>query len=336
MLSNEAQFPFIDVTANGLPVLGVVDLEITNDSFMGADRYRLTAALDVSGYNIWSSNAIDIQIGVGLNGGVKTFIVGPVDTVEVDVGRSLLHVEGRDLTARFIEARTQETFQNQTASEIAIELASRRGLAANITSTTLLVGRDFGGDHSGVTLDQHSSVTTEWDLLVKLAVGEGFDVWVNGGSLNFGPPQASAMPLVLNPSQCVSLSLHRTLALCGRLQVDVKSWDCRAQAGVSGLATAGATGDISRNYVVIQPNLTATAATRVAQRVLSQMTQNARTIYVEMPGDITTEPRQTLVLADTGTDFDGTYVITSVERRLSFERGFEQTLQARIPRWITS
>jgi hypothetical protein len=82
--------------------------------------------------------------------------------------------------------------------------------------------------------------------------------------------------------------------------------------------------------------MNAAAARVLAARVLDQMMSHARTITLEMPGDLTTMPRMTLILADTGTDFDNSYVISSVERRISFQHGFTQTVQARSPYWTTS
>jgi phage protein D len=327
--------PAVSVLANGTLVEGVVDVEVSSDSFMGANRYRLSVALDASGYDVWAGNAIDLQISMGLDGNWQSLIIGPVDRVRIDVGARLIHVEGRDLTARFIEARTQETFENRTSSEVATLLAQRRGLAANIVSTSSLVGRDFGGDHAGITLDQYCSVTTEWDLLAKLADAEGFDVWVEGETLNFAPPLASQTATIITPYDCVAVQLERVTTLCGDLQVSVKSWDCRGQQAISQKAGAATNGNTSREYVLIRPNLTAAAAADLANRTLTQMTQNARVVTLEMAGDLTANPRQTLQLADTGTDFDGIYILTSVERRLSFDHGFSQTLQARTPPWTT-
>ena len=64
------------------------------------------------------------------------------------------------------------------------------------------------------------------------------------------------------------------------------------------------------------------------------MSQQERCIAIDMPGDLTTQPRELAVRwSETGTDFDGIYVITAVERRMSFHEGFTQTLEARIPPW---
>jgi hypothetical protein len=81
--------------------------------------------------------------------------------------------------------------------------------------------------------------------------------------------------------------------------------------------------------------MTSDAAQGLANRIVALMAQQGRVIIIEMPGDLTTTPRDSLAIADTGTDFDGLYMITSVERRMSFEHGFSQTIEARIPPWTT-
>ena len=330
---NDVRLPEISVLSNGIPVDGVVEVEISKNSFLGADRFRLSVAVNASGYEIWTANAIEIDISLGLNGSWENFILGPVDRVSVEIESGLIHIDGRDLTARFLDARTQESFENQTASDIAMLLASRQGLTGNITPTTTFVGRNFDGDYSRTTLDQYSGATTDWDLLVKLAALEGFDVWVDRNVLNFCLPAPDLAPLLLTPADCRSLHLERSLNLSDGLQVVVKSWDCRAQTAVVQSAQSSGMTAAGRTYVVVKPNLSQLAAATLAGQILAQMSQNSRTIRFERPGTLSSRPRQTLVLANTGTDFDATYVVTSVETRLSYAHGFTETVEARIPPW---
>ena len=270
-----------------------------------------------------------------MDGDWQELIRGSVDRIELDVGAGLIHADGRDLTARFMEARTQETFENQTASDIAQLIALRRGLVPNVSPTTTFIGRDYGGDHSQVTLDRYSTLTTEWDLLAKLAINEGFDVWVDGQTLNFMAPTAGYAPLTVRPYDCQSLRLDRALALSSGLEVIVKSWDCRAQASVIQAASMGA-GSYTQSYVLMKPNLTEYEAAELAQRALAEIAQNARIITLEWPGELLVKPRQRLSLLGSGTDFDGLYTVTSVERHISFEHGFTETIQARTPPWTAS
>ncbi len=329
---SDARAPQVSVLVNGQAIPGIIDVEVDANNHLAADRYRLRASLTATGYAIWTGDTLDVEIRAGIGGAWSSLIYGEVDRLEFDVGRGLVHVEGRDLTSRFIEARTQESFENLTASDIAGLLAARRGLVPVITPTTAVIGRDYQSSYSRTTLDQHARATTEWDLLIRLAEGAGFDVWVEGQSLYFAPPDQTASTLLLTPGDCLSVRLERLLSLSGGVSVSVKSWDCRGQTGV--LQTASSTSDgAPRSYVVVRPNLSSDAAQAEAQRLLTQMYQHERGVCIEMPGDLTTQPRDILVLAETNTDFDGIWTITGVERRVSFDGGFVQTLEARLPSW---
>ncbi len=331
MPSNELRSPQIQVLANGASVDGVLDIVVSNSNYLGADRYSLTASLSASGYTTWATDPIQLEILAGLDGAWQSLMLGVVDRLEFDLARQEVRVEGRDLTALFMAARTQESFENQTASDIATTLAGRQGLIAAVTPTTALVGRNFQNDHARTTLDQYGGVTTQWDLLIRLAEFASFDVWVSGQTLNFAPPDQAASPLVLAVEDCLSVELERVPALGSGFAVNVKSWDCRGQIAVTQTAGSGSPG-----YVVVRPNMTADAAQDLAERMLVQMSQQARCVRIEMPGDLTTMPRGTLRLMNTGTDFDDLFVITDVERRLSYRHGFLQTVQARIPPWTIS
>lgn len=331
MASSEVRAPSALVFSNGVKVPGLLDVEIGQNSFLAANRYRARFSLSASGYGIWSGDDIELDIRFQLGGAETSMIVGPVDRVAVDPARGEVLVEGRDLTAGFIEARTQENFENQTSSGIATILAARQGLVPAVTPTSTLVGRNFQNDHAQTTLDQHARVTTEWDLLTRLAEHEGFDVWVQGRVLYFAPALAVEPALIVTPQNCLSMRLERTLSLSSNVSVAVKSWDCRGAQAIVQTANGGDGG--TANYVMVRPNMTADAAQSLAQRIFVQMSQQARCIEIEMPGDLTTLPRAALAVAGTGTDFDGVYVVASVERRLSFEHGFTQTLEARVPPW---
>ncbi len=333
MASSNARAPEVLVLVNGQMLPGIIDVEINANNHLAASRFCLSVALDACGYAVWMGDSFMVEIKVGLAGGWASLIYGAVDRLDVDVGRGLVRADGRDLTSRFIAARTRESFENQTASEIATTLAARHGLQAAITATTNLVGRNYRSGHSRVTLDQHARSTTEWDLLIRLAEGEGFDVWVEGQVLNFAPPDQMANNLLLAPSDCMAVRLRRLLMLSGGLEVSVKSWDCRGQKAVVQTAISATGTGGAGSYVVVRPNLTDEAAQAMAQRLLTQMSQHERCISIEMPGDVTTKPRDLLTLVDTGTDFDGAWTITEVERRIDFQQGFVQVLEARLPAW---
>ena len=333
MASSEARAPQVRVLVGGVAIPGVIDVAVSSNNHLAANRYRVRASLTATGYAIWTGDSLDVEVQVGVDGAWSSLIYGEADRLDFDVGRGEVNVDGRDLTSRFIEARTQETFENRTASDIATLLAARRGLMAAVTPTTAIVGRDYQSDTARVTLDQHARTTTEWDLLIRLAEGEGFDVWVVGQTLYFAPPDQTASIVQLTPTDCLSVRLERLLTLSGGLEVSVKSWDSRGQMAVVQTATSVSGLGEPRRYVVVRPNLSADAAQAVAQRLLIQMSQHERGLVIEMPGDLTTQPRDILTLSGTNTDFDGFWTVTGVERRVSFGGGFVQTLEARLPAW---
>ncbi len=132
----------------------------------------------------------------------------------IDPALGLVHLDGRDLTTSLIETRTQETFANRTASEIATLLAGRHSLTAQVVPTTTPVGRYYQDEHDRITLDQFSHATTEWDLLVFLARQESFDVFVQGQSLYFQPAtQPTDIAMAVRPGDLIDLKLERSLTL---------------------------------------------------------------------------------------------------------------------------
>jgi phage protein D len=107
-----------------------------------------------------------------------------VDNLDYDAEHGTINVDGRDLSAYLIASKVQETFQNQTSSQIAQTLAARHGLIADVTPTTTLVGRYYQIDHEQIGAGDFTRATTEWNLVFILAQYENFDVWVTGSTLN--------------------------------------------------------------------------------------------------------------------------------------------------------
>jgi len=178
------------VLANSVVLGGVLEANVSSNSHYAADRFRLRAALSSVGPEVLSASDLRIEICIGVDTGFRSLIVGLADHVDIDAVRGTVEIEGRDFSAGLIETRIQQTFSNQTASEIASGLAQGQGLAAQVAQTTTPVGRYYQSEHDQVALDQFCRATTQWDLLVFLAQHEGFDVWVSGSTLFFQPATA--------------------------------------------------------------------------------------------------------------------------------------------------
>lgn len=268
----------------------------------------------------------------------QSLIQGHADSVALDPVRGRVKIAGRDLTAAFMESKTQDAFANQTSSDIAAILADRHGLATSITPTTTPVGRYYQNEHDRITLNQFSRAITEWDLLVFLARQEGFDLFVQGTTLFFQPPSDQLVPaFVVQPSELTDLQLRRSLTLARDIQVTVKSWNSRQQTAFTQTASAqgprGSNGSglppgKPQRYILVRPNLTPDQALQLAQRVLTELTQHERVVDLGMPGELTLTPRDQLLLTGTNTDFDQVYYVDSIERSLD-HAGFRQRVRAR-------
>jgi phage protein D len=340
----------LQLLANGQVVACAIAAEVLSNNYYAADRFSATVGLRLDrriDASFWASEVdILLEVRISLDGGSSytSLIQGEVDNVAIDSTLGLVHLDGRDFTASLIEARTQETFANRTASEIASILAKRHDLTSYVSVTSTPVGRYYQSEHDRITLDQFSRATTEWDLLVFLAQHEGFDVFVAGQSLYFQPTTlAGHLAVSLRPEDVTDLRLERSLTLARDIEVVVKSWNSRQNSAFVQRARASCLGggsggsDTAQYYVVVQPNLIPDDALKLAQRKLAELTRHERTVRIAMPGELALSPRSMISLGGTGTDFDQTYYIDVIERRFQPGGGFTQTILATntSPRTVT-
>lgn len=334
--------PRLRLIANGQIIPGAMEAEVVSNNYYSADRFSASVALGADpwvGASYWSSETdIFVDIQFSLDGGTSftSLVQGAVDNVSIDPSFDVVRLHGRDLTAALIEARTQETFANRTASEIAALLAERHNLSPRVSPTTTPVGRYYQSEHDSITLNQFSSSTTEWDLLAFLARQEGFDVFVQGTELYFQPATPVTEPAIsLRPQDVLDLKLERSLTLARDIEVIVKSWNSRQNSAfVQRARAAGRRGirsaDVQpQRYVFVQPNLTPDGALNLAQRKLAELTRHERCIRIEMPGELKLTPRSAIALDGTGTEFDQTYYVDVIERRLRHDAGLKQHIRAR-------
>jgi hypothetical protein len=300
--------PRLRMLANGFPLQGVVRAEVSANNHYASDRFSAIIALGTDPRRTaayWAAEPdilVDIQFSLDAGASFKSLIIGAIDSISIDPVIGEVRLDGRDLTAPLIETRTQETFANRTASEIAILLATRHNLTPAVTDTTAPVGRYYESEHDRITLGQFSRATTEWDLLVFLAQQEGFDVFVTGTELHFQPTNpAPDVNRIIHASDVINLHLERSLTLARDMEVTVKSWNSRDQKAFTQTARAtkrggsvqqgiGRSGPPQR-YVFVRPNLTQQDALKLAQQKLAELTRHERVLHATMPGELTLSPR---------------------------------------------
>lgn len=335
MPGSEARQPRLAVTLNGQIVDSVFSAEIESNGFLCADRFSLNAAFSSSNAAQWSGAPLQVEIQLGTDGQWTSLITGNADEVAIDPIHATVALCGRDLTALFIDSQIDQSFENQTSSNIVTALANRHGLQASVTPTQALIGRYYQSGRTRTTLAQHARATTQWDLLCWLAQIEGFDIWMTGGTVNFQPSGGSNSALSIAPTDCINLQMRHALDIAGGVSVTVKSWDSVAQNAVVQSASNGLY-NANTSRTLIRPNLSSDEAKGLATRLVSQISSHERTVNFDMPGDVSTAPRSIMTLSGTGTDFDGQYRISSVGRRISFTGGFTQSIEARSIAWTAS
>lgn len=321
--------PRLQVLVNGAPLPSAQEAVVTSTGAFGSDLFSVRAAVD-AGSAHWAASTqinVDVRISLSVGGGFVGLVQGMADAVAIDPLNGVLTLEGRDGSAALMETRTQETFANQTASEIAAVIAARHGLAADVQPTSAPVGRYWELEHDRLTLASAARTMTEWDLLVTLAQLEGVSLWISQGALHFRQPSLPVMELPI--AALTSLRLERALTLAGDLSVTVRSWHSRAGAGCTAVAKTSRGAATSRSYVFVVPNLDQVAAENVARRRLDELSAHELRFEAEMPGELSLTPRGQVRLTGTGTAFDALFTIDEIERRLSVSHGFSQIVRGR-------
>lgn len=350
MTPGAVRVPKLGLRLGGKHVAGCVSVEVQSNSHYQADTWRAELALNAPGGRTLATWGADDLVGqlftvlMGLDGDVRPMIVGEADKIEIQPERGTVSASGRDLTARLIDHRIQEAFQNKTASEVATILAQRRGLTPKVTATTTPVSRYYQTDHDQVSHDQNSKSGTEWDLLTKLAQFEGFDCYVSGTELHFekAVDPAKAEPWGVHwdgsakRSQVVNLRLDRSLTLAKDVLVEVRSWSSargrgftkRSPKGKGGGGTGGGKNGPAQRFTFRYPNLTEDQAQKKADQLRADISKHERTLSFDCPGNLDLTARDVLAVSGVG-GWDQRYFVASVTRRVSMDGGFPMTVSAK-------
>jgi hypothetical protein len=322
---------------------GLMRASVLSTNDFSADSYSLTFALGDETFTnavFWStvSSAL-IEIGAvsspGSDACYQTLITGNADTIEIDLIRRTVGVEGRDLSSRLVDSYRQQDFVNQTASEIAATIAVSQGLIPVVSPTVGIIGRYYGDGFTRLSLGQFSRSQSDWDLIVQLARENDFDTFVQGSSFYFQPTNGfSGSPIPVAPQDVQRMRIHRNLGVSAGIAAQVQSWnsqDMMAYHGASygdGLNNEVGQERINQRFLFLGRNFTPTQASEYASRCLSELSRLANVLTFEMPWDMAFAPRATLLLLNSGTAFDATFKIEAVERVFSSTTGSTQLVRA--------
>jgi hypothetical protein len=325
---NNLRAPRVSVLADGMPLGGVESIEVSANDHRAADRFvvRLAAPLSVAGELAANGMVLDLRVSVDAVPGWTSLIQGAPDLIEADPLRGTVTVHGRDLSARFIDAPISELFANMTASEIVEALAARHGIPVQAVATAGLAGRQFQDGRAELGLNRSAAALSQWDMMTGLAESEGYDLFMDGGTLCFRPAE-DAGSVMLTPGDCLQLRLSLAPALADPL-VLVRTWDARlGEARDYTLGGGGKTGGggQARRHVLVRPNLGQSDGKRLAKTTRASLLRHARTATLRMPADAVITARHSVMLSGAGM-FDGRYDVGEISRTLDVESGFTQRL----------
>lgn len=294
---------------------------------------------DGFGLDFWggdtSSVMVDLQLGFLDDGDdvdavpsqMDSLLTGEVDDVDVDPLTGIISVTGRDLTGRLIDNKVSETWPDRTASQIVTDLAGKAGLTPKVTATKIPVGKYAKGQYNALGRD-----VPIWDLISSLADAEGFDAYMKGSTLYFGPTQVDdgeAMTITVKDGDIVEanvedLKLKRSLTLAKDITVTVISYSpskktpIKAVAKRQGSAKSGSTsfrtGKTSQNYTIRKPGLTQQRAQDLAQKTLADLSRHERTISATLIADTSTQSRSKATVSGTNSGWDTDYFVDTVTR----------------------
>ncbi len=337
---------FLKIAGKQTPLL---TFHVLNNSHFQCDTFDFDIAAfnqpDGFGLEYWGAESLKgVQIEI-LSGflepgqgnhdippNLKSEIMGEVDDVDASLARGIRHVSGRDLTRRLIDNKIAKTWPDHTASQIVTDLAGQVGLTPDVMATKTPVGKYASGAYSRISRD-----VPMWDLITGLAREEGYDAYVSGSTLHFGPAQsdteASFDVMVSRNGKPLTLSvlevhLKRSLTLAKDITVTVLSYApskkqpikavARRQGAAKSASTSFRTGSTSQNYTIRKPGLTPQQATELAQKTLQDLSRHERGLEYDLSYDAELTSRRKTRLFGTQTDWDTSYFIDTVTRTYSF------------------
>lgn len=358
--TSQARRPRGIVRVDGVPIT-FKSFEVMNKSHFSADTWRVEiepwSQPENLGFDFWADIGPGVQIEIlmgflasqadvaGAPAGPVSLIVGQVDDIEPELLSGKLAISGRDLSALLIDTKTSNKYPDHTSSDIVTQLAQQVGLSTNVTPTTTPAGQF--ADNAYASLSRSIPM---WDIIVFLAQQEGFDAYVTGSTLYFGPPQAEtdASPFSIFvgrdtagrvQSNARVLKLPRSLTLAQDISVTVLSHGVASAEVVKATATragkfavrssASKAAQTEQSYVIRKPNLSQEQAQLLANSLLADITSHERVMEATMEGDESLSVRRQAKISGTGTSFDTSYFIDRITRTYSVSGGFDMTIHGK-------
>jgi phage protein D len=333
----------IDGTALPADMAGLLASAIVDDSLRLPDLFSLRfrdpdhSVVSKSSVKIGSLLTIAVMTADGQT--PQPLIQGEVTALEVefDAVGTFTVIRGYDQAHRLFRGRRSETYTQVTASDAVTTVARRAGLKVGQVQSTSTVF-----DH----VSQAGS--NDWDFLDGLARDIGYEVAVQDGALNFGPPKSAATaptatrstsedPLVLEQGRDL-LRFRAVVTSAEQVkEVEVRGWDIASKAALKSTHAAATTSaqlnganpaDLAHafgdpTYVATDVPYRTQAEVDSAAAALAEQIAGA---FAEFEGVARGNPKlragQAISIDNLGAPFDGKYTITTSRHHYDADTGY--------------
>jgi len=257
---------------------------------------------------------------------------GQVAAMEPEFGKNgcSIAVRAYDKSHTLNRARKTRTFQQVSASDMVKKIAGESGLSPQATSTDVV--HEFF----------QQSNETDWNFLWRLALMHDYEVVVSDTKLQFRPANAaSGAPVSLRWQENLISYRPRMSGVQQPTTVNVRAWDPKAKANVSGSATSPTTssqagvqrskvaGDLGGGTTFVTDRVAASSseANAIAKSTLTRMAD----AFYEADGVAFGNPKikagTKVKIEGVGQKFGGTFTVTSSTHSYRGASGYQTSFQ---------
>lgn len=320
--------PLALVVINGAPI-APESVSVTQSRDKNSDTFHADVPMAMVG-NLGADN-ITAQVYMGNDGDASTLMFdGYVDASTYAFERGVVSLSGRDKVKKMIDKKTRKDWKNKQPHEVVQELGGAAGLSVQASSVGEKLGKIYQIDFKSFMHD-----VSDWSMVQKIADHFGMECFASVGKLFFqemGQSQGAFTVQYVPPTPYsyadgtfITLSGSNNHVVKGGATVKVSSWNHKQKQANSASAGSGTT---LYNYSV--PGISQSQAQRIANKKHKEHTSHGKTISTSMPGDTSVNATIDLVVSGTGTDFDDTYQIQTVEHSMSAGEGYRMNISAKI------
>lgn len=271
---------------------------------------------------------LELKLGFGFT--PPTVFKGEITALEPEFSpgqASTLTVRAYDLSHRLLRAQNTRAYQKQKDSQIAQTIATAHSLGCQAQDSKVV--------HEYVL--QHNQ--TDLAFLQERAARIGYEVFVSGEVLHFGPPQRRpGPPIVLELGAALIEFAPRLSTAATSRSYQVRGWDPKRKQPIVGKAAgAGASPAINRPAPASHArgeygSVTLPVASKAEADMIARAQHDARGLsYITGAGLCLGEPAlrvgETVVIAGVGARFSGTYYLTSITHSYAPSEGYQTSFE---------